>query len=69
MALTVIHDVDEEAVAKAIMAGDLQLEHILQHCFESETDVDFLIRHIEALGGTRNAGRLAAKFVEAMIQS
>jgi hypothetical protein len=54
MALTIIHDVHEEAVAEAIKGGDLRLEHILQRCLSDEKAVDRLIRDIEALGGTQN---------------
>lgn len=69
MSLTVYSDIDEEDVARAIHGGNLRLEHILQNCLTSERVVESLIKDMEALGGTREAGRLTAMFAQAMIES
>lgn len=66
MALTILHDVDEDDVAGAIKAGDLQLELILQVCFCSDDMLDKLIDRIEHLGGTLLAGKRTARFADAM---
>jgi hypothetical protein len=67
MSITTYAEIDEYDIANAIKAGDLQLELILQNCLDSDAVVDRLVKKIEALGGTREAGERTAKFAAAMI--
>lgn len=67
MSMTIYNYVDEQDIGEAIARGDVRLELILMAAFDgNEERCTVLIRDIEPVGGTSQAGELAERFAKAM---